>query len=88
MSSLPVTLWVPPRGELPECWLAVHHILSVSYIGSSVYIEMPRSSLELIYSSSEEMQKAARCFAAAMVNEPDSEAKAAYPKPLRGDTHF
>jgi hypothetical protein len=85
MSSPPTILWVPPRGQFPEFWLAVRHIISVYYLGASAFIELPRTTVELVYGTSEEAQRAAKCFANAMATEPDFEAKAAYPAPVRGN---
>ena len=73
------------RGQLSECWLPVRHIISVSHLDASVFIELPRTTVELIYDTSEEAQRAARCYAGAMANEPDSQAKAACPAPVRGN---
>ena len=84
MASRPVTLWVPARGNLPECWLAVRHIVSVNYIGHSVFIELRRTTIELIYSEHEQAQAAAKCFADALASEPTAEMKAQYLVPVRG----
>jgi len=84
MASRPVTLWVPARGNLPECWLAVRHIVSVYYIGHSAFIELPRITVELVYGAHEQAQAAAKCFVDAMAREPTLEMTAEYPVPVRG----
>jgi len=80
----PATLWVPPRGNLPECWLAVPHIVSIYYAGGSVFIELPRKTVQLTYSTRDDAVKAAKCFVDAMANEPADEEKAEYPAPIGG----
>ena len=80
-------LWVPPRGSLPECWLAVHHIVSIYYGGSSVFIELPRKTVQLGYSTRDEAVKASKCFVDAMANEQTDEKKAEYPTPIGGQHH-
>ena len=85
MSSRPAMLWVPPRGNsLPECWLAVPHIVSIYYAGSSVFIELPRKTVQLAYSTRDEAVQAAKWFVDAMANGQTDEKKALYPTPTGG----
>jgi len=84
MSSRPATLWVPPRGNLPECWLAVHHIVSIYYAGGSVFIELPRKTVQVTYNTRDEAVKAAKCFVDAMAQVQTDVKKAEYPTPIAG----
>jgi hypothetical protein len=77
-------LWVPPRGNLPECWLAVPHIVSIYYAGGSVFIELPRKTVQLAYSTRDQAVQAAKWFVDAMANEQTDEKKALYPTPTGG----
>lgn len=42
-------LHIPPRGRLPECWINPAQIISIYYIGHIVYIELPRTTVVLVY---------------------------------------
>jgi len=83
-TARPATLWVPPRGNFPESWLAVRHVVSVYYLGHSAFIELPQTTVELVYGTHEEAHAAAKCFVDAMASEPTAEMKAQYPVPVRG----
>jgi len=84
MSSRPVMLWVPPRRNLPECWVAVAHVVSIYYAGSSAFIELPRKTVQLVYNTHDDAVKAAKCFVDAMENEQTAVEKAEYPAPIGG----
>ena len=84
MSSRPAMLWVPPRGNFPECWLAVPHIVSIYYAGASVFIELSRKTVQLAYSTRDDAVQAAKCFVDAMANEQTDEKKADYSAPIGG----
>ena len=77
-------LWVPPRGNLPECWLAVPHIVSIYYAGGSVFIELPRKTVQLTYSTRDQAVQAAKWFVDAMANQQTDEKYALYPTPTGG----
>jgi len=83
----PTMLWLPPRNEkLPECWIAVSHIVSIHYMRRSVILEIDNKRTLLInYADEETAQIAARRFAQAMQSAPSQADLDAYPNPIDGD---
>jgi hypothetical protein len=75
-------LRIPPRGDLPECWINPSHVVSVYYASNYLFIELPRKKLVSIYDSSNEASIAARSFVKLLA---DPNAIVTMPRAIGGD---
>ena len=75
-------LHIPPHGIFPGCWINIANIVSIYYAGTSVYIELPRTTSSIEYEADEDARTAARQFVA--VAEGDSDVDTSRPVPISG----
>lgn len=72
---------IPPRGIYPECFINPSYVVSIYYARNSLYIELQRTTISLVYSSEEETLIALRKFVSATS---DPSIDTSEPKPING----